>query len=284
MTPIAVRSLTVASPILLFLLCIAGVLGFRRFYRRDPFVFVLGLAALGYFATALLRVVPSAWETGNRASEFLFIGLGLAAGFGASTILYRGKRRLPATYAIACVITVVVLGGPAAGWSPSMLLPRPFAISAGGERVDPAGVAIARWTTRELKPGSRFVADQTNARLLLHYGSGVLSIHPSFAQLLIQSTSFPGWERAGLRRTNTQFVIVDRRRIAWDNLAGFYFSPLANQPRDAYFPGATFRKFGRAGANLVLDGGFVVTYDVSPLAQVARSAVKPRARGRHAPG
>ena len=282
-TPIAVRALTVASPILLLLLCIAGVIDFRRFYRRDPFVSVLALAALGYFATALLRVVPSAWETGNRASEFLFIGLGLAAGFGASTILYRSKRRLLATYAIACVIAVAVLGGPAAGWSPSLLLPRPFELSAGGERIDPAGVAIARWTGRELKPGSRFITDQTNARMLLDYGSGVLALHPTFVQIVIQSSSFPGWEHAVLRHANVQFAIVDRRRVAWDNLAGYYVSPTGNLARDAYFPEAMFRKFGRAGASLVLDGGFVVTYDVSPLAQDARGDVKPRARGLHAP-
>ena len=72
----AVRPLTVASPILLLLLCIAGVIGFRRFYRRDPVVSVLGLAALGYFATALLRVAPSAWRPGIGASEFRVIGLG----------------------------------------------------------------------------------------------------------------------------------------------------------------------------------------------------------------
>jgi hypothetical protein len=280
--PIAVRALTVASPILLLILCIAGVIGFRRFYRRDPFASVLGLAALGYFVISLLRVVPSAWETGNRASEFLFIGLGLAASFGASMILYRAKRRLLATYSTACLITVVVLGGPAAGWAPSYLLPRPFELSAGGERIDPAGVAIARWTGRELKPGSRFVTDQTNARLLLHYGSGIVSLHPAFAQILIQSSSFPSWERAALRLTNTQFAIVDRRRIAWDNLGGYYFSRMGTQ-RNSYFPEAMFQKFGRAGASRVLDGGFVVTYDVSPLEQDARRPVEQRGRGQHAP-
>ena len=32
-------------------------------------------AALGFFATLALRLAPAAWETGNRAGEFLFIGL-----------------------------------------------------------------------------------------------------------------------------------------------------------------------------------------------------------------
>ncbi len=57
---------------------------------RQPFALVFGLAAAGFFGTLALRLAPAAWETGNRASEFLFIGLAL-----------RHRQRRDATLAAA---------------------------------------------------------------------------------------------------------------------------------------------------------------------------------------
>ena len=38
-------------------------------------------AAVAYFAMLGLRLSPAAWETGNRASEFLFLGLAFVLAF-----------------------------------------------------------------------------------------------------------------------------------------------------------------------------------------------------------
>ena len=52
-----------------------GLRALWRRYRREPFALLFGLAAIAFFATLVLRLVPPAWETGNRLSEFLFVGL-----------------------------------------------------------------------------------------------------------------------------------------------------------------------------------------------------------------
>jgi hypothetical protein len=75
--PAAERFVALGSVLLLLA---ALPFGLREVWRRrlhHPMVLVLSGAALAYFSTLGLRLVPSAWEIGNRASEFLFVGLAL---------------------------------------------------------------------------------------------------------------------------------------------------------------------------------------------------------------
>jgi hypothetical protein len=75
--PAAERIVAIGSVLLLLLALPFGLRLVWRRYLHHPVVLVLAIAAVGYFSTLGLRLVPSAWEIGNRASEFLFIGLAL---------------------------------------------------------------------------------------------------------------------------------------------------------------------------------------------------------------
>jgi hypothetical protein len=272
-TPLAIRGLSAASSGLLLVLLIVGLVSLWRHHRRDPLAVILGLGAIGYFGTLLLRFAPSAWETGNRASEFLFIGLGLTAALGADVLLKGRSRRALATIFVAVVSTVVVLGGIPAGWSPRLLLPRPFAISADGHTIEPAGVAIARWSSLQLPPGSRFFSDNSNARLLTalaHNVAGRRAGLQTWAVIgpsdLLVTPEFPAWQLREFRRTSTRYILVDRRSVSGDGLAGYYWSVLKGSgTQNAFIPNSVFHKYGRAGADLVLDGGFITMYDMARL-------------------
>jgi hypothetical protein len=75
--PLAERIVAIGSVVLLLLALPFGLRQVWRRYLHHPVMLLLSGAALAYFSTLGLRLVPSAWEIGNRASEFLFIGLAL---------------------------------------------------------------------------------------------------------------------------------------------------------------------------------------------------------------
>ena len=54
-----------------------GLVEARRRYLRQPVVVMLAAAAVIYVAVLPMRLVPAAWETSNRSSEFLFLGVAL---------------------------------------------------------------------------------------------------------------------------------------------------------------------------------------------------------------
>jgi hypothetical protein len=141
-------------------------------------------------------------------------------------------------------------------------------------------VAIARWSSRELAPGSRFFSDNTNARLLAAFAHNVPGrkaglqttavVGPS--DLLI-TPGFPAWQLREFRRTRMRYILVDRRRVSADGLAGYYWSVReGSATQSPLFPNSVFHKFGRAGADLVLDGGFVTMYDLARLTRQNRAA------------
>ncbi|HET9185609.1 MAG TPA: hypothetical protein VFN82_05645, partial [Solirubrobacterales bacterium] len=74
-TPVAARLLGLAGVALLAVGVPFGLLQAWRRFRDRPLAIVFCVGAIGFFGTLALRLTPPAWETGNRASEFLFVGL-----------------------------------------------------------------------------------------------------------------------------------------------------------------------------------------------------------------
>ncbi|MDQ2631615.1 MAG: hypothetical protein M3Y75_11700, partial [Actinomycetota bacterium] len=85
-TPLAGKAIAVLA---VLLLAAALPFGLREIYRRHlkkPFALIFAIAAVAFFGTLALRLAPLAWETGNRLSEFLFVGLAftLSCAFAAA--------------------------------------------------------------------------------------------------------------------------------------------------------------------------------------------------------
>jgi hypothetical protein len=238
-----------------------GLLRVWRTYRRDAFALVLAAAAVGYFGVLALRFVPGAWETANRASEFLFVGLAVVLAltglerWSPPRVAWLGQATL------AGAAAVVFTGGIIAGWPPTLRLPHTYRILADGQSLDPEGVAAARWARSELGEKRRFAAPESNGRLLLAYADerAFIGTYPDVRDVLGAWTLEP-WELRLLHANRIEFVLFDRRKISADNMRGYFFSTADHVPR---YPSALSAKFDRAvGVSRVYDSGDVKIYDV----------------------
>ena len=109
------RAVTIASIGLITVSVVVGLFELRRRRTRNAYAIALGLAGLAYVAVLPMRLVPAAWETSNRASEFLFAGVALLVALAATRIWSR-----PRLFAVGatCAVAVIFVGGVVAGWPP----------------------------------------------------------------------------------------------------------------------------------------------------------------------
>ncbi len=266
--------LTGIGSVLLMLLGLP--LGLRSIWQRlraHPIALASAGAALAYFAMLGLRLSQEAWETGNRSSEFLFIGLAFVL---ALTVLELwSARRAPWLGRAIAVgsVAVIFVGGVIAGWSPSVRLARPLQVVVGDVTIEPQGFAAANWMKSVLGPGHQVATDQSNARLLLAYGqqTPLTGAHPDVKDLLGMA-DFPDWQVQEMQENDIRYIEVDRRSISWDNMEGYYFDetgggPIA--PVDLLDP-KVYGKFDRLqNVNRIYDSGNIVIYDAQAIIHAA---------------
>lgn len=231
-----------------------------RRYRRDPFAIVMAVGGGLVFATYALRFAPQAWETANRSSEFLFLGLALVVPLG---ILRLGGRlsALGLSLAAAVVLTIMFAGGVVSGWTPSLRLSQPYEIEADGHVVPAEGRAMAAWAAQRLGPGQRYAASSSDARLLDTYADGfaLAGRHPDIDDLL-QTEGLGAWQVPLLRSNRVRYVVTDRRERSFDNTAGYFFGFSNGPRRDALLPRTDITKFARF--DRIFDSGAIVVYDL----------------------
>ena len=251
------------------LLCLAGLpFGLRAMwehYRHTVLAWLMGGLAVAYFGTLPLRLVPQAWETGNRASVLMFIGLAFALSLVGLELWQ--PRRLPklgqALFGAAAVI--VFFGGVIAGWAPPLRLAHPYDVAVDDQILVPPGLSVARWSETVLGPGNRVGADVSNCRYLLAYGmqSPLCGSNWAMTLLLKAKTIGPG-ELQLIRETGLQYILVDRRLISRDDMAGYYFDPLGSAALapSVLYPPEAYAKFDKqARVSRLLDAGDIVLYD-----------------------
>ena len=199
--------------------------GLRRVfkdYRRDPVAIVLGLAALGYPASLALRLTTLGAETANRASEFVFFGLGFVLAIAVADI----GRRLPARpVVLALLATVLFMGGLMIGWPRWARLPGPYLVSADTRSIERQGIEVAHWTRELLGPGNRFVSDRTNWLLQTTYGRQrpVTGYGDKVnTRNLILSPRLESAEERVARLGNVRYVLADRRLTTSLPYGGIY--------------------------------------------------------------
>ncbi len=262
-TPTAARAVALLA---VALLTVGLPLGLRKIwprYRSQPFVLLLALAALGFFATLALRLAPAAWETGNRASEFLFIGLAFVlAGVGLET--WRPRRRPWAGRALlAGCLGVVLVGGAISGWPWDVQLARPMQASAEGRTISSPPLAMAKWAKEQVE-GGRFAAPVADARMLLDPGD-----HPAIAGEspdivdVVENPVLEGWELPLLRENDLRYVVVDRRELAADGIRGYFFTTDGAGYDEKLLPRSVITKFDAVpGAARIYANGPIAVYDL----------------------
>jgi hypothetical protein len=264
--PLLERAAGIGSVLLLAAGFPFGLRVLWRRFRHEPLALVLALAGVAFFGTAALRFAPGAWETANRASEFLFLGLAFTLALaGIDRWSPRGKAWFGPAVASSC-LAVVFAGGVIGGWTPSLRLSQPYRIKADSRVIDAEGRQMARWVSSHLGPGRRFAASSSDARLLAAYAGGFAleGQSPDVIDIL-QTPTLPAWELTVLRENRLRYVVVDRRRRSFDNLAGYFFGrrPGAGVP-DTLFAPAVAEKFDRIRGDRLYDSGGIVIYDLGP--------------------
>jgi hypothetical protein len=254
------RAAAIGGVALLLVLYPFGARELWRRHRRDPFAIVLAIAGMLVFATYVARFAPQAWETANRSTEFLFLGLAVVVPLG---ILHLGARLAGIRFAVAAAaaLTLVFAGGVVSGWTPSLRLSQPYEISAGGHVVPADGRAMASWAKRRLGPGRRYAASDADARLLNTYADSIASAgrHPDVADLL-KSPTLESWELPLLRSKHIRYVVTDRRQRSFSNTAGYFFGFRSGPHRDERLPKAVVRKFRRF--DRIFDSGDIVIFNL----------------------
>jgi hypothetical protein len=265
-TPLAARAVALFA---VAILTVGLPFGLRKIwprYRKQPFVILLTLASLGFFGTLALRLAPQAWETGNRLSEFLFIGLAFVlAGVGLER--WRPKRRPWAGRALlAGCLGVILVGGAISGWPWDVQLARPMRAEAEGRTIVSPPLALAEWAKGQVDDG-RFAAQVADARMLLDPGNqfAIAGESPDVKDV-IESAKLESWEIPLLREQHLRYVVVDRRELAADGIRGYFFTTDGAGYDEEFLPKSAVTKFDAvAGAARVYDSGSIAVYDLDGL-------------------
>jgi hypothetical protein len=261
------------------LVCAGLVLGLRALWRRDPvdgrpppaagaalFVSAIGCVFLLQYP---LKLFPGAWETANRAADFLFIGVALLLAIAVLRFADAGTAATRRRVALSGLAALVVCGGVSQGWPAKVLLSQPLEVKAAdGAVLVPQAFSDARWMVRNLPRDSRYVGDEASSRVLTVSGARtVFGGRSAGVPELLRDPGLPAWQRSVLVRDRVDYVVVDRRKVSSDNLAGYYFAN--GGPPDGgvgYYRPSVREKFSRIPrSSRILDSGDIVVYDVSGL-------------------
>jgi hypothetical protein len=235
-----------------------------RRYRRHPVALVFAAAAVAYLGMLVLRFIPKAWEIGNRASEFLFLGVALMLALAAAAPGGVG-RIAPLRPLVSAAAVVIFAGGMITALPPDVRLALPYRITAEDGRVlEPPGAAAAAWA-RKNAPGSRFGADESNARQLLAQGQiAFAGSSPNVSDVIGFATLTPPMVTV-LTENRLRYVVMDRRRIRNEKTVGYFFAS-DRAARAGILPRTWYAKFDRQpGVSRVFDSGDLAIYDVSRL-------------------
>jgi hypothetical protein len=220
-----------------------GLIHFWRGQRRRPFAILFAIASVAFFGTLALRLAPPAWETGNRASEFLFVGLAFVLSWTLLDAFRRLRDRAWVRLGAAAAIALVVIGGAISGWPWDSQLAKPLRISAEGKTLPSPPLSMAEWAASHVD-GGRFAAATGDAGFLLDPGDKFVKAGSSpDVEDLLEAENLQPWQLPLLREEKLGYVVADRRDVGADTLRAYYFSPKGDE--EALLPRSTTRKFNQ---------------------------------------
>ena len=221
---------------LILLLAVIGGWELRRAQWRTSLLVALGLLALSYPASLVLRLTDRGAEIAGRLFDFIFVAIGLVAAVGLLRVAdasIRGRRPIGLRGVAVAVAVVVMAGGVIAGAPRWVRYPGAYLVSADTRSIEPQGVAAATWAAQHLGENRRIVADRVNRLLFGSYGrqrpvtdyaDGIRTSE------LFDEPTVTADDRAMLREGDIEYVVVDRRLTDGLPLVGRYFE--TGEPND----------------------------------------------------
>jgi hypothetical protein len=199
----------------------------------------------------------------------MFLGLAFVLALGGLELWQ--PRRLPGLgRAIFAGCTVIVfMGGIIAGWPPDLRLGHAYEVTVGSQRLEPQGLSVARWSASMLGTGNRVGADVANCRYLLAYGMQYPLCGSEWqTQLLLSAKNIGPGELQLIRDAQLRYVLVDRRLVSQDDMAGYYFDQTGggSLPASLLLAPEVYAKFDvEVPVSRLLDSGYIVLYDEKAL-------------------
>ena len=258
----------------LMLLALPNGLRLAWWDHHPAAVKVLAGAALAYVGLLWLRFIPDAWQIANRASEFLFTGLALVLALALCEGWLARHPGLAGVGLYTLYVGVIFAGGLISGWPQDLRLARPYLVEAGGQIYEPQGVTAARWSLDYLGADRSMLAGASNSLLLLAYGqqrvpgSGVYGVRE-----LLSASQWGLAEWGFQKKFQPEYLAVDRRELAWDNMRGIYFTLSPGVPAQSEASPAPQNTTGLdrlLGAGRVLDTGDFSLYFVGAISRAAQ--------------
>jgi hypothetical protein len=260
-TPLLARALALLAVLILLIAVVAGIRQIWLRHRREPLVLLFGAAAIVFFGALTLRFAPAAWETGNRAGEFLFIGLAFVAIYGAAELLRAGPKLRRRRLLFTAALGVVLFGGVISGWPWDVQTARTLQATANGNEIDSESLALAKFAEKRLD-GSRFAAAEAEARMLVEPGGQIaFSGQGPDIEDIVNTEAFQDWQFEVLEENQLRYVATDRRLVSGDSIRGIYFT-VPGRYNDALRERGVIHKFSALPVARVWDGGRVVLFDL----------------------
>jgi hypothetical protein len=263
--PAAARAVSLLAVLLLAAGLPFGLRTVWRRYRKQPIAVLFGVAAIGFFGALALRLAPAAWESGNRASEFLFIGLAFVLGcVGLERWRPRSAEWLGRALAGAA-LTIILVGGAIAGWAwDSQLAHAVRTHSEEGPTISSPPLAMAEWAKKQDSEWN-YGAVTATSRMLLDPGDQ--KVYSDFEANLVEvipATKLVPFQKALLHEAHIRFVVIDRRPVGTDGIRGFFFSE-GDSTASGWLPRSSVTKFENVpGATRIYDSGSIVIFSIEP--------------------
>ena len=258
---------TLASVTLIALGLPFGAFEIWKRHRNKVIALLLVAIAVAYLPMQLLRLTKAGWETANRSSEFLFIGIGFVLALGIVNLWFAKWPGLNNQAAFAVLALILFFGGLIAGWPPKARLPRPYLVYAnGGYLVKPQVVSVAEWIAVYLGQDNRLAASKADAKMFGAYGQYPFTGSAGGIKDMFFSDGVGPSERSILSKRDIEYIVLDRKQVSWDHMIGNYFFSHRYSPSwelELVDP-RVFAKFdGLPGATRMLDAGDIVVYDIN---------------------
>ena len=224
-------------------LLVLGLLPFGLYqiwtrYRGHRLALALGLLALAYPASQLIRFTDLGLQIAGRSTEFLFLPIVFVLAlwlvqptlprlplFTRLPILARLPMQMPRSV-IALVLVTVFLGGVVLGWPRWARLPRPYRVAAETRSIEAKSLAAAEWVRTQLPPAQRFAADRINGLLIGAYGDQYV-VSLAYDKVNVPRIFFAPQidvdEREALAKGQIQYIVIDRRLASGVPASGIYF-------------------------------------------------------------
>jgi hypothetical protein len=263
-TPLLAKAVALLAVLLLLAALPFGLKRVWRRFREQPFALIFMLSALGFFATLALRLAPAAWETGNRASEFLFIGLAFVLACCGLDQWRPRVRPWLGRVAMTAALGVVLVGGAIAGWPWDLQLARPLRAESDGGTISSPPLALAEWAGHNLPRDQRLAAGTANARLLMAPGERTtLAGKTPDIQDILTEPALSTWELPLLRENDVRYLVTDRRELSSETLRGYFFTSKGELGSEQLLPKAAVTKFAAVpGAAKIYSSGTITVYDL----------------------